>query len=263
MILKILQILSVLMALTAFASAHSLYAEFPETLECGSETYVWIAYGHGGTAEPEPIDLAAPKLISPDGNAVDLALEPYKSGLLGEISLDEMGCYILNLQSEFSLFDPAWYGSSGSKSLIEKYAHVLMPVESGEGFDWSDGRGLEIVPTVDPYGLKSGDGFTAQVLWNGEPVAGSYSGIVVRSPEDVLVIQHAQETELEGDSQDGSLDFQLTRPGLWVLSYDASIDESGSWKATTDDSQGHWEAGDELEYDQITPTAYLTFWVEK
>ena len=155
-IVKKILILSVLMALTASASAHSLYAEFPEKLECGSEAEVWIAYGHGGTTEPNHIDLAAAKLVSPDGKKVDLALEPYKSGLLGAISLEEKGCYILDLQAESALFDPSWYGSSGSKSLVEKYAHVLMPVESGEGFGWSEGSGLEIVPDVDPMALNLG-----------------------------------------------------------------------------------------------------------
>lgn len=257
-----LLILFALVALIALASAHSLYAEFPQKLTSGLQVPIWIAYGHGGTAEPETIDLTAAKVVSPDGKAVDLALKPYKSGLLGEISLVEKGCYLLDLQAKSNLFDPSWYGSSGRKSLVEKYAHVLMPVESGKGSDWSEGKGLEIVPEVDPYGLRSGDKFKARALWNGKPVAGSYNAIVTKSPQDVLVIQHAQQnTELEGSSQAGSLDFQLTRPGLWVLSYDATIDESGSWKATTDDSQGHWKLGDELAYDQIAPTAYLTFWV--
>ncbi len=262
-IMKSILLISVLVALVACASAHSLYAEFPEKPALGSEAKVWIAYGHGGTAESDLSGLPVAKLVSPEGKVSDLALESYKSGLIGEVSLSEKGCYILDLQAESTLFDPSWYGSSGGKNLVEKYGRVLMPVESGKGCDWSSGKGLEIIPKVDPYGLKSGDSFKAGVLWNGRPLPGSYSAVVSRSPQDVLVVQHAQETETEGSSDDGTVDFQLTRPGLWVLSYEATVEEKGIWKAAADDSQGHWKAGDGMEYDQIAPTAYLTFWVEK
>jgi len=262
-IMKVIALLSMLVALVAFGSAHSLYAEFAEKPALQSDMKVWIAYGHGGEAESKLLDLPVARLISPDGKVSDLVLEPYKSGLLGRISPGEKGCYILDLQAESTLFDPAWYGSSGNRNLVEKYARALIPVQSGHGFDWSDGKGLEIVPELDPYGQKSGDEFKAKALWNGKPIAGSYSAIVTRSPDDVLMVQHAQKTELEGSSPDGSLNFQLTRPGLWVLSFEATIEQKGVWKASADDLQGHYKAGDDLEYDQIAPTVFLTFWVGK
>lgn len=261
--MKVILLISILMALVAFASGHSLYAEFPEKPTLQSDMKFWIAYGHGGEAESELLDLPVARLISPEGKMTDLILEPYKSGLLGRISPGEKGCYILDLQAESTFFDPAWYGSSGNKNLVEKYARALIPVQSGQGFDWSDGEGLEIVPETNPYGLKSGDEFKARAFWNQKPIAGSYSAIVTRSPEDILVVQHAQKTELEGISPDGSLNFQLTRPGLWVLSFEATIDKKGVWKANADDLKGHYKAGDDLEYDQIAPTGFLTFWVEK
>lgn len=262
-IMKGIALLSMLMALLAIASAHSLYAEFAEKPTLQSDMKVWIAYGHGGEADSELLDLPVARLISPEGKIADLVLEPYKSGLLGRISPGEKGCYILDLQAESTLFDPMWYGSSGNRNLVEKYARVLIPVQSGRGFDWSDGKGLEIVPETDPYGLKSGDEFKAKAFWNKKPIAGSYSAIVTRIPEDILVVQHAEKTEMEGSSPDGSLNLRLTRPGLWVLSFEATIDEKGVWKANADDLQGHYKAGDDLEYDQIAPTGFLTFWVEK
>jgi len=255
--------LLMLVALIASASAHSLYAEFPEKLSSGSESDVWIAYGHGGTADSELLDLPIAKAISPEGGEADLELEPYQGGLKGLVSLEKSGCYILDLRMEPSFFDPAWFGASGSKAMVEKYGRALLPVESGEGFGWSSNEGLEIVPEVDPHELKSGDMFSARTLWNGKPVGGSYSAVVTRTPEDVLVIQHAQETEVEGSTEDGKISFQLTKPGLWVLSFEATLDESGTWKAESDDSQGHYKKGDELEYEQIAPTAYLTFWANK
>jgi cobalt/nickel transport protein len=47
------------------------------------------------------------------------------------------------------------------------------------------------------------------------------------------------------------------------LSFEATLDETGTWTAEEDDSQGHYRKGDSLEYEQIAPTAYLTFWVGK
>jgi hypothetical protein len=262
-IMKSILHLLMLVALIASASAHSLYAEFPEKLSSGTESDIWIAYGHGGTADSVLLDLPVAKAILPDGGKVDLELEPYQGGLKGTVPLDEPGCYILDLQMETSFFDPAWFVSAGSKSLVEKYGRALLPAESGEGFGWSSGEGLEIVPTVDPYGLKTGDQFSARALWNGKPVGGSYSAVVTRLPEDVLVIQHAQETVVEGSTDDGLISFTLTEPGLWVLSFEATLDERGTWTAEEDDSQGHYRKGDELQYEQIAPTAYLTFWVGK
>ncbi|OPY52843.1 MAG: Nickel uptake substrate-specific transmembrane region [Methanosaeta sp. PtaU1.Bin060] len=246
--------------LISLASCHSLYAEFPQKLSANSQAKIWIAYGHGGSAESDLESLQKADLITPSGDASAIQLEPYKSGLLGSISLSEKGCYLLDLQAETALFDPTWYGSSGYRSLIEKYAHVLIPVESGNGYSWSDGEGLEIVPKTDPYGLKSGEKFSATAMWNGKPIAGSFSATIARLPDDVLVIQHSQQTEAEGTCSDGSMSFEIDKPGLWVVSFDATIDEPGSWTASSDDPKGHYKKGDKLQYDSIAPTAFLTFW---
>ncbi|NPV62434.1 MAG: DUF4198 domain-containing protein [Methanotrichaceae archaeon] len=249
--------------LVSSASGHSLYVEFPRDLSTNSKADFWIAYGHGGSADQEIASLPLARLIWPDGQEEELNLEPFQGGLMGAVSLPEPGCYIMDLQMKTTLFNPEWFGAAGSSSLVEKYGRALLTVDSGQGFGWSSGRGLEIVPETDPYGLQSGEEFKAQVLWNGREVSGDYSATVVRLPEDVLVIQHAQETEIEGSSEDGNISFTTTKPGLWVLSFEATIDESGSWTAEEDDSQGYFRKGEELEYDQIAPTAYLTFWVDK
>jgi cobalt/nickel transport protein len=256
--------LIVLGFLVITASGHTLYAEFPDKISPNSDAKVWIAYGHTNAAnETELSSLAVAQLVSPSGTKSDLELGPFKGGLLGKVKVGTAGCYILNLQMDTSLFNPQWFSVSGASSLVEKYGRVLMTAGSGEGYDWSEGRGLEIVPLVDPFSLKSGDEFSAKVLWNGKPVGGSYNGLVARSPSDVLMIQHVQDTELQGNSQDGSISFKTTRPGLWVLTFDATIDEKGKWQATGNDPNGHYRKGDDLEYDEIAPTAYLTFWVWK
>jgi hypothetical protein len=93
-------------------------------------------------------------------------------------------------------------------------------------------------------------------------VPGSYSAVVTRLPEDVLVVQHAQVMELDGSSSDGEIRFTTTRPGLWVLSFEATLAEAGTWTAESDDPQGRYKKGDELEYEQMAPTAYISFWVK-
>jgi len=257
-----LTLLTILLAsITISAYGHSLYVEFPEHMSLNSPAELWIAYGHGGSTDQELSSLPLAKLISPDGQERDLMLEPFRGGLKGIAPLETSGCYILDLQMESSFFDPAWFGAAGSKSLVEKYGRALLPMESGKGFEWSKGEGLEIVPAVDPYSLRSGDLFSARVSWNRNPVAGSYSGVVTRTPDEILVIQHAQENDIEGSTGSGDMNFRLTKPGLWVLSFEATLDESGTWEAESDDLQGHYVKGEVLEYDQIAPTAYLTFWV--
>jgi hypothetical protein len=249
--------------LVSSASAHSLYVEFPRDQSADSKADFWIAYGHGGSADQELISLPLARVISPDSQQEELNQEPFQDGLKGVVSLPDPGCYIMDLQMKTTFFNPEWFGAAGSSSLVEKYGRALMPVESGQGFSWSSGQGLEIVPEIDPYGLKSGDRFEAQALWNGEEVPGDYNAVVARLPDDMLVIQHAQETEIEDSSSNGKISFTTTKPGLWVLSFEATIDESGRWTAEEKDSQGHYQKGEELEYDQIAPTAYLTFWVDK
>lgn len=249
--------------LVSDASAHSLYVEFPRDLSTDANAEFWIAYGHGGSADQEILSLPVAKIVSPSGQSEELSMQPFQGGLKGDVAFPEPGCYIMDMQMNSTFFDPNWFGSSGSRSLVEKYGRALLPVQSGQGFSWSSGTGLEIVPETDPYGLKSGQQFKARALWNGKTAPGSYSAVIVRSPEDVLVIQHAQQTEQEGSSSDGSISFTATRPGLWVLSYEATLDETGEWTAKEDDPQVHYKKGEQLSYEQIAPTAYLSFWVIK
>lgn len=260
-IMKTIALLMLLGLMISSAAAHSLYAEFPRDLPLDSETEFWIAYGHGGSADSQIDSLPLARLISPDGSESELLLDPYQDGLKGSAAFEEPGCYIMDLQMATTFFDPAWFGAAGKKSLVEKYGRALMPVQTGEGYDWSSGRGLEIVPQVDPCDLNSGEEFKAKALWNGKAVPGSHSAVITRSPDDVLVVQHVQEPELSGDSRDGIISFATGRAGLWVLTFEATIDESGTWTAALDDPSGNYRKGDKIDYEEVAPTAFLTFWV--
>ena len=244
---------------TYLACGHMLYAEFPEDISAPSTAEVWITYGHDDESG-EPPRLSVARAISPDGSFEDLDLEEHEGGLKGALKVEEEGCYILDLEKEPRLTDLEWFGISGPSSLILEHARALMPAVSGRNFDWSSGEGLELVPATDPGDLERGDIFEAQAAWQGRPIGGDYSAMVVKSPEDLLVIQHAQEVEVWGSSSGGEVEFELTRPGLWVVTFEATIDESGTWTAESDDPNGNYAEGDKLAYDQITPTVYLTFW---
>lgn len=245
--------------IVALASGHMLYAEFPEDISPNSEAQLWITYGHddGGGEAP---DLSLARIVAPGGGEYDLNLEEDEGGLLGTVDIEDPGCYVLDLEKEARFSDMAWYGISGYASLILEYGRALLVAESGENHDWSSEDGLEITPLVDPSSLERGDEFRAETFWSGDPVDGDYSAMVVRAPEDVLMVQHAQEVEAEGSSTDGEIGFELTKPGLWVVTFEATIEETGTWAATSDDPNGNYDEGDELEYDQIAPTAYITFW---
>ena len=245
--------------MSALASGHMLYAEFSEEIFAPSVAEVWITYGHDEDEQTVP-DLPMARAISPDGASEDLDLEEYQGGLLGEVDVQDEGCYVLDLEKEPRLSDMEWFGINGPASFILEYGRVMMVAKSGSNYDWSSGDGLEIVPKTDPSDLEPGALFEAQVLWEGDPIEGDYNAMVVRTPKDVLMIQHAQEVEVFDSSSDGLVEFELTRPGLWVVTFEATIDESGTWTATSDGVNGNYEEGDLLDYDQITPTAYLTFW---
>jgi cobalt/nickel transport protein len=245
--------------LISVSCGHMLYAEFSEEISAPSEVNVWITYGHVDEGQTAP-SLSIARAISPDGSSEDLDLDEQEDGLVGAVKIEEEGCYILDLEKEARLTDMEWFGISGPVSLIQEYGRVLMPAGSGRNSDWSSGEGLEIVPSVDPSNLGRGDIFKAQVTWEGEPIGGDYNAMVVRTPEDLLTIKHAQEVEVSGTSSEGEVEFELTLPGLWVVTFEATVDDSGSWTASSDDENSNYAEGDELEYDQITPTAYLTFW---
>ncbi len=75
--------------------------------------------------------------------------------------------------------------------LILEYGRPLLPAVTGENSARTSKVGLEIVPAVDPSRIEAGTTFEAQATWEGDPIGGDYSAIKVRSPEDLLVVQHA------------------------------------------------------------------------
>jgi cobalt/nickel transport protein len=243
----------------SLASGHMLFAVYPEEVVEGSRIDLFITYGHdvGGDVVP---DLAVARLIHPRG-IDDLELWDEGRGLGGTVEIGDPGCYILDPQMETTLFDQAWFGLGGGSSLLPKSGRAIIPVGTGGDCGFASGDGLEIVPRVDMSGINRGDRFRAQALWNGAEVGGDFTGAVLKAPGDLLTVKHAHEYEVEGAASDGRIEFDLSKPGLWVVSFEATISESGTWTAEGDDPNGRYRKGDRLDYDRIAPSAYLTFWV--
>lgn len=252
--------LSILAAagLVALASGHMLFAVFPEEVSEASDVNIWITYSHDSEGETSP-QLARAEVIGPAGTG-GLSLTERDGGLAGTVEVGDPGCYILDFEMEPTYFDPGWIGFSGESSFLPKSGRAIMPVGTDGGCEISTGEGLEIVPQVDMAGISRGDRFSASALWNGAEISGDYAAMVVKSPEDLLTVLHAAESEVEGTTGDGTIEFDLSKPGLWVVSFEATIKESGSWTATSDDPSGRYRKGESLDYDQIAPTAYITFW---
>jgi len=250
--------LLVVAGLVALGSGHMLFAAFPEEVSEASDVNIWITYSHDAEGETTP-QLARAEVIGPAGTE-GLSLAERDGGLAGTVEVGDPGCYILDFEMEPTFFDPAWIGFSGAASFLPKAGRAVIPVGSAGDCAFSSGEGLEIVPQGDMGALGLGDRFRAEALWNGEGVGGDYAAMVVKSPQDVLTVLHASDSEVEGTTSDGTIEFDLSSPGLWVLSFEATVEESGTWTATSDDPSGRYREGESLDYDQIAPTAYLSFW---
>ncbi|MDF0591386.1 DUF4198 domain-containing protein [Candidatus Methanocrinis natronophilus] len=248
----------VVAGLAALASGHMLFAVYPEDVAEYSDVNIWITYAHDIEGDTAP-QLARAVVFGPDGKE-GLSLSERDGGLAGTVEVGGPGCYVLDLEMEPTFLDLGWFGITGESSFLPKSGRAVMPVGTGADCMISTGEGLEIIPQVDMSGIGRGDRFRAYALWNGAEVPGDYTAMVVKTPEDLLTVLHAYESEVDGTSSDGMIEFDLSKPGLWVVSFEATIDKSGTWTATTDDPNGRYRKGDRLEYDQIAPTAYLTFW---
>ena len=248
----------VVAGLAALASGHMLFAVYPEDVAEHSDVNIWITYAHDIEGDTPPM-LERAALIRPDGTE-GLSLSEWDGGLAGTVMVGGPGCYVLDLEMEPTFLDLGWFGITGGSTFLPKSGRAVMPVGTGADCEISTGKGLEIVPQVDMSGIVRGDRFRASAFWYGEMVEGDYTAMVVKAPEDLLTVLHAYESEVDGTSSDGTIEFDLSKPGLWVVSFEATIDKSGTWTATTDDPSGRYRKGDRLDYDQIAPTAYLTFW---
>lgn len=120
-------------------------------------------------------------------------------------------------------------GDGVQKELYSRCAKAIVNVDGrgGAGFDRVVGMMLEIVPLVDPAGLKPGDELRVRVLLGGKPLEGAL--VHVGSPG---VKEHITGPRTDGD---GVASVRVPSAGMWVLDTVEMVDapaESGvRWRS--------------------------------
>ena len=196
-------IVGVFLCFSSVASSHTLWLNatnyYPEinSLESGARTTIYFGWGH---RYPVADFLSADKLkefnlITPTGES-----KPIKPGIGGflatQLSLSEKGTYIVAASLKLGFY--TMYVEKGKihhKSVpktglsgvilslhFEQFTKALINVtNSDSSFRKPVGHALEIIPMVNPAGLKVGDYLPIQVLFKGKParfcqVCGTYAG---------------------------------------------------------------------------------------
>lgn len=120
-------------------------------------------------------------------------------------------------------------GDGVQKELYSRCAKAIVNVDGrgGAGFDRVVGMMLEIVPLVDPAGLKPGDELRVRVLFGGKPLEGAL--VHVGSPG---VKEHITGPRTDGD---GVASVRVPSAGMWVLDtvemVDAPAESGARWRS--------------------------------
>jgi uncharacterized GH25 family protein len=132
-----------------------------------------------------------------------------------------------------------------AKTVNEKYSkHVKIIFQAGdkttETYKKQLGYPVEFIPVVNPYNLKVGDEFSAQLLQNGKPVAnqlvyGSHGKFHGHAEDG----SHLEAVKTRTDKK-GIVKFKLTEAGEWYLrtivmekSNEKGVDYESNWSTLT------------------------------
>jgi len=306
-----LSMITVLLAMmilvsSGIASAHTLYIVTEPKSTLRMEQEVVIAYGHPEArwANRRSYEIWNATLHKPDGSTVELDLKE-SDVIVGvakmaeywktSVKLDQEGDYIITAEREPAIYDPSWirdFEEPPPVRLIYEYSKTFIHV-SKEG-DWDKPVGLkaELIPLVKPYGLRVGDTFRAQLLYDGVPVEGKYE-----AAHETECIHDPEEAQHGYTDENGTFSIKLTKPGMYLVVARYIVNESGNWTATHDAEEvwgieawlrpfisrfpllgmlihflkkiglyqpvDYYHEGEKVEYDVIHYKAVLTIWVEE
>lgn len=164
----------------------------------------WIVYG----STPSKVELAAPKFEE------YLALE--------------------GLETISALRAKRGQSGAGVKERFSRCAKAAIRVGGGgPGFNSVQGLTLELVPDVDPTGLKPGDELPLRLLYRGKPLAGA---LVVALPRD----RPDGKVSARSDAK-GRVKLRLERGGDWLVKAvhmipapaDSGVDWESFWASLT------------------------------
>ena len=109
----------------------------------------------------------------------------------------------------------------GAAERYSKFAKAIVQVgdRPSDNFSARLGHPVEIVPLKNPYTLELGNAFTAQVLLNGEPLAGeliyaTHEGFYEQSEEGIY-----QELVRLRSDDNGMIEFPISASGRWYVRF--------------------------------------------
>lgn len=188
----------------------------------GQTTRVTWAYGHPYEVERAPA--AKPlraRLFAPQGepaalSPVQLPGEPARWAF--DVTPAQRGDHLLLIEGA-----PLSHG----QDQVRDFAKLVLPVSGVErGWDRAAGAPLEIVPLTRPYGLPDQVTLRAQVLRNGEPLAGAIVQLEQRNDAAPEELPHpAFITRVEKADAQGVFSASLSGPRWWILAVEAPTGE--------------------------------------
>lgn len=250
------------------ASAHMLYIEANDKLDIPSVQAARINLGHPNI----PVELKAPrieeaKLYGPGDTIKDLKTLKKANYSVVYFLLNQNGDHIIGAK-RVGIYDPAWHNLTGiiplqliidSAKIVIRAGGVSNTEKSGM-IPWAKviGQEWEIVPLVDPLSLHVGDTFKAALLYKGSPTRGTYAA--AQETEDIHSPTVAQ---IGTTAEDGTFSIDITKPGMWQVVAEYTVEESGTWNATYDiarKGKTYYSKGDEIVYEQVRHRSTLTFY---
>jgi hypothetical protein len=248
-------------AATMNASAHSMWVESKDVADVGETQSVYSFWGH----LDDPTGITAPSseannLVTPNGQKLDLAMDQGNwlpaYGWIGyafsDITLYWPGDYVFVVSRVPSVYDSAWHGSGPSNPRLGySFSKAVIHVGNESQDSWNAGVPLEINPEKAPYDIKAEENVTFQVKYNDHPVNATYSAFPLNS---------ATLTQTGSSGDEGSFTVNFNQGGLWQVSANYDLQESGKWIATSE-SAGHYKVGDEVPYNVTRYSSIMSIWV--
>jgi uncharacterized GH25 family protein len=96
----------------------------------------------------------------------------------------------------------------------EKYSKALINGSDAAFAMAPLGHPLEIVPMTNPTGLKAGDEFKVQVLYNGQPIAAEVQATFAGFSDTPMTFAYATETS---ETEVGVATIKVWEPGYWYV----------------------------------------------
>lgn len=245
------------------ASGHNAWLESKDQANVGDNERLYAFYGHlndvAGITSPS---IESGCLLAPDGQKLNLTMD--KSDWLpgfgwidysfSDVTFYWPGDYVFTIAKTPSVYDSSWHGSGPSNPRLGySFAKAVIHVGNESDMSWDAGTSIELNPDKAPYEIKAKDNITFVTKYNDQPVNATYSAF----PNC-----NSSKTQTGSSGEDGSFMVNFSQGGVWQVSANFDIAESGKWTATSE-SAGHYKVGDEVPYNTTRYGTVMSIWVRK